>query len=221
MKKITSIMLALMMIFALVACGSNTTKEGSSTPSESSVADTPESTESSAGLPAVSEETDAEIKALVAYFSWSSSHNTQTMAEYVADAAGGELFRIEPKTPYTTDYNAVIDVAQEEQNNNARPALAQTLTQEQLDEYDVIFIGYPVWWYDAPMVIYSFMEPLDFSDKTVVTFATSGGSGISDSSLQNAVTANYLDGLCIPNFSAGSSTQSQVQDWVRELGFAK
>lgn len=160
-----------------------------------------------------------ESNVLVTYFSWSGAHNTKTMAEYIAEYTDGELFRIYPETPYTTVYNDVIDVAQEERRNNARPVLAEDLTAEQLAMYDVIFVGYPVWWYDAPMIIYTFLEAHDFSDKTVITFATSGGSGISDSSLHNATDANFVSGLCISNFSDGERSRERVENWITELGY--
>lgn len=223
MKKISSVLLAGLMIVSLTACGSsNTSSAGASTvTSETEVPDSTTEPEERASSPDEATESGTGVDALVVYFSWSSSHNTQTMAEYVSEAADGELFRLEPETPYTTDYNAVIDVAQEELSSNARPVIAQNLTQEQIDAYNVIFIGYPVWWYDAPMIIYSFMESLDLSGKTVATFATSGGSGISDSKLKAAVSANYLDGLCISNFSAGEDAQNRVNAWVDELGYSK
>lgn len=158
---------------------------------------------------------------LVTYFSWSSANNTKTMAEYIQEATGGEIFRIQPETPYTSDYDAVIDVAQQEQREGARPALFENLTQEQIDSYDIIFVGYPVWWYDAPMIIYSFLESNDFSDKTIITFATSGGSGLSDSDLKSAIDANFISGICISNFSAGSNAQNRVENWITELGYHK
>lgn len=160
-----------------------------------------------------------ESNVLVAYFSWSGAHNTQTMAEYIAEYTDGELFRIYPQSPYTTNYNDVIDIAQEERNNNARPVLAEDITDEQLAAYDVIFVGYPVWWYDAPMIIYTFLEAHDFSDKTVITFATSGGSGISDSNLRGAIDANFVSGLCISNFSDGERSRERVENWITELGY--
>ena len=82
-----------------------------------------------------------ESRVLVAYFSWSASHNTQTMAEYIADETGGELFRILPETPYSTVYNEVTAKAQEEKKAGARPALANDLTEEEFAAYDVVFIG--------------------------------------------------------------------------------
>ncbi len=162
-----------------------------------------------------------ESKALVTYFSWSSANNTKTMAEYIAEYTDGELFRIQPKTPYTSNYNQVLNVAQTEKNENARPELYENITAEQISNYDVIFVGYPVWWYDAPMIIYSFLEANDYSGKKVVTFATSGGSGISDSTLRSKIDADFTSGLCIPNFSAGDSAKTRVENWITELGYHK
>lgn len=167
------------------------------------------------------DELTGESKVLVTYFSWSSSNNTKTMAEYIAEFTDGELFRIQPKTPYTTNYNNVLDVAQQEKRENARPELFENITAEQIANYDVIFVGYPVWWYDAPMIIYSFLEANDYSGKKIVTFATSGGSGISDSSLRSAIDADFTSGLCISNFSAGASARERVENWVMQLGYHK
>ena len=163
-----------------------------------------------------------ESKVLVTYFSWSSSHNTQTMAEYVAEFTGGELFRIIPETAYTTNYNEVINKAQEEKNANARPAMKEDISVGKFADYDVIFVGYPIWWYDAPMIIYTFLESHDFSGKTIVPFATSGGSDLNEESKFRSITgAEVKDGLCIPSFSAGNSSKTRVENWVIGLGYHK
>ena len=98
------------------------------------------------------------------------------MAQIIQTETGGDLFKIEPATPYTDDYNTLLDVAQQEQADNARPELA--LQVENWEEYDVVFVGYPDWWSDAPMLIYSFLEAYDWEGKTLVPFCTSGGSGL-------------------------------------------
>lgn len=200
LKDLAIVILGIGMAGSLAACGGNSGGDQANRPNEPLT---------------------GESNVLVAYFSWSSSNNTQTMAGYVAEATGGELFRIQPEKPYTANYNEVLNVAQNEKNQNARPSLYENVTAEQLAEYDVIFVGYPVWWYDAPMMIYSFLEANDYSDKTVVTFATSGGSGISDSNLKNTINANFISGLCIPNFSAGDSARTRVENWVTEIGYHK
>lgn len=166
-------------------------------------------------------ELTGESNVLVTYFSWSSSNNTKTMAEYIAEYTGGEIFRIQPKTPYTSNYNDVLDVAQKEKNEYARPELFENITAEQIENYDVIFVGYPVWWSDAPMIIYSFLEANDYSGKKIVTFATSGGSGISDSNLRSKINADFTSGICISSFSAGSSSRTRVENWITELGYHK
>ena len=161
-------------------------------------------------------------KILVTYFSWSSSHNTQTMAEYVAESTDGELFRIIPETAYSTNYNEVVNKAQEEKNANARPALKYDISAEQFAAYDVIFVGYPIWWYDAPMIIYTFLESHDFSGKTIVPFATSGGSGLNEEAKFRSITnAEVKDGLCISGFSAGNATKTRVENWITDLGYRK
>lgn len=163
---------------------------------------------------------DGDSNVLITYFSWSNSNNTQTMAGYIADATGGELFRLLPKTPYTTNYNEVLNVAQTEKNNNARPILADNLTSEQFESYDIIFIGYPIWWYDAPMIIYSFVESHDFTGKTIIPFATSGGSGLSGSDSRIATIcegATILDGLVLSGSNI-RNLRSSVDEWISSLG---
>ena len=108
---------------------------------------------------------------LVAYFSWSG--NTAQMAQMIQTETGGDLFEIQPAVPYTGDYDTLLDVAQQEQRENARPELASQV--ENWDSYDVVFVGYPDWWSDAPMLIYSFLESYDWNGKTLVPFCTSGG----------------------------------------------
>ncbi len=103
--------------------------------------------------------------------------NTQYMAYVIAENTGADLFRIEPETPYTTEHEALIAFAKEEQNTNARPALKANV--ENLDEYGTVFIGYPNWWGDMPMILYTFFDENDFSGKTIIPFNTHGGSGFS------------------------------------------
>ena len=156
-------------------------------------------------------------KVLVAYFSWSSSHNTQTMAEYIAEETGGKLFEIKPAVPYTTSYNQVLDVARKELAEKARPALAENISQEEMASYDTIFIGYPIWWYDAPMIIYSFLESHNFAGKKIIPFATSGGSGLNEEKKFRELTGTEVEeGLCISNIRS-SKTRKQIQDWLSEV----
>ncbi len=110
-------------------------------------------------------------KVLVAYFSWSGS--TKALAEEIQRQTGADIYRIEPLTPYTTDYQTLAyQISNQEKADNARPALKDVLST--LNDYDYIFVGCPVWWFDAPMIIHSFLEcpSYDFSGKTIIPFCT-------------------------------------------------
>lgn len=97
---------------------------------------------------------NGDSKILVAYFSWGGT--TQRMAEEIVRQTGADIFRIEPVVPYPTDYTECTEVAQEEKNNNARPAIANDV--ENWEQYDTVFIGCPVWWWTTPMIICTFAE---------------------------------------------------------------
>ena len=100
------------------------------------------------------------------------------MAYVIRENTDADIFRIEPETPYPTDHDTLVDLAAEEQDNDARPAIKDRI--ENLEQYDTIFIGYPNWWGDMPMILYSFFDEYDFSGKTIVPFNTHGGSGFSN-----------------------------------------
>lgn len=100
-------------------------------------------------------------KILVAYFSWGGT--TQRMAQEIVRQTGADIFRIEPVVPYPTDYTKCTEMAQEEKNNNARPAIADEV--ENWEQYDTVFIGCPVWWWTTPMIICTFAESYDFEER--------------------------------------------------------
>lgn len=156
-KRLISVLLASAMALALTACG----QSGSSTGTDDG-ADT--STDESTG-------TDASggSNILVAYFSWSG--NTEEMATYIQEQTGGDLYEIQPVTPYPEDYNECGDVALEERDNNARPEI-QDLPAD-LSGYDTLFIGYPIWWHTAPMIIGTFLENYDLTGVDVYPFTQS------------------------------------------------
>lgn len=114
---------------------------------------------------------------LVVYFSWSGAGNTEKMATYIQEQTGGDLLKLEPSQPYPTEYQACTEVALAERDENARPAIANL--PQQLDGYDTIFVGYPIWNADLPMPLYTFFEEYDLSGKIVIPFVTHGGSGFS------------------------------------------
>ena len=159
------------------------------------------------------EPTAEKSKTLVAYFSC--TNNTKRIAEYIAAAADADLYAITPETPYTSEdlnYGNRSSRATAEQNDGtARPVISGTVSN--MEDYDVVFIGYPIWWGKAPMIIQSFMESYDFTGKTVIPFCTSGSSPI-DNTVGNKLTnADVRPGQ---RFS-GSASEASVSNWVDSL----
>ena len=146
------------------------------------------------------------------YFSWSG--NTESVANEIQAQTGADLFEIVPAQPYTDDYDALLDIAQEEQANGARPAIAETV--ENFEQYDTVYFGFPNWWGDMPMILYTFLDEYDFSGKTVIPFATSGGSGLGK-------TASILQKSCpaaqvLPGKRMSASADIQeLSAWVKSL----
>ncbi len=170
-------------------------------------------------------------KILVAFFSRTGENyavghieqgNTHIVAELIASATGGTLFRIEPATPYPDDYRACTEVAQREKRSKARPALVGDIAAE---EYDVIFLGYPNWWGDLPMCVYTFLEQHDWQGKIVIPFCTHEGSGLSDTEnrLQEACRgASVLNGLAVRGSVAQNEREKawkQVLEWLKQLKY--
>ncbi len=156
-------------------------------------------------------------KTLVAYFS--ASGVTARLARTLAEAAGADLYEIRPAEPYSqADLNWMDKGSRstvEMQDKSCRPAMADPMPD--LAGYDTVFVGFPIWWYEAPRIIHTFLEAGDFSGKTLVPFATSGGSGMgkTDGILQKVCpAARWLPGRRLN----GGASVAQVQDWLRSLG---
>lgn len=170
-------------------------------------------------------------KILVAFFSRTGENyavgrieqgNTHIVAEMIASATGGTLFRIEPATPYPDDYRACTEIAQREKRSKARPALVGEIAAE---EYDVIFLGYPNWWGDLPMCVYTFLEQHDWQGKIVIPFCTHEGSGLSDTENRLRTTcrgASVLNGLAVRGSVAQNEREKarkQVLEWLKRLKY--
>ena len=158
---------------------------------------------------------DANI--LVLYFSMSG--NTEAVANIIHDEVGGDIIRLETVQTYPEDYDDLVDYAQEEQQDNARPELSTTI--DNIDQYDTIFLGYPNWWGDMPMPIYTFLDNYDLSGKTIAPFITHGGSGLSGtpSNIQEEEPdATVPEGLAIYGDDAKNS-QSDVREWLNSIGY--
>lgn len=169
--------------------------------------------------PALAAESEASGKALIVYFSWSG--NTEKVAAGIQSQTGADIFELVPQEAYTEDYDSLLGIAQEEQKNDARPAISDMV--ENMDGYDLIYVGFPNWWGDMPMILYSFFDEYDLSGKTIAPFCTSGGSGLSDT-VRTIKTlepdAVVLDGLHIGS-SEAADPESAVNEWLDNLGLAE
>lgn len=241
MKKILSLLVVLTMALGLAACGSAGTETDvsqSTQPNseiETSVREeeTSENDVTQSDSTGQAENTDTnETKILVAYFSRTGENygvgyiekgNTHIIADMIAEQTGGDTFEIRTVTPYPDEYDECTEVAKQEQDENARPELAESV--EGMEDYDVIFLGYPNWWGDMPMAVYTFLESYDFSGKTIVPFCTHEGSGLSstESSIADSCpNAEVLDGLAIRGSVAQNSQDEaaeSVTEWLRQAGF--
>lgn len=214
MRRFIILIAALLMAAALAACGAQTAGRTAS------------ETQSSAASSA------AKGHILVAYFSQAGEQydvgvvekgNTQIVAEMIADETDADLFHIERKAAYPSKLSELLDEAQDEQKNSARPELAAAV--DNWDDYDTIFLGYPIWWGDMPMPVYTFLESYDFTGKTVIPFDTNGGSGLADT--VSAITkacpgAAVKDGLAVSGKEAQTQqdkAKSEVQNWLKGLGY--
>ena len=227
MKKVWTFFLSMAFVLSLAACGGTAASSGGSASSEPAASAFASSAQPAASSEAAEPSADAASSAepetpageggtLVAYFSWSG--NTQQMAQVIAEQTGGDLFEIAPATPYTEDYDELLDIAQQEQAEEARPALAAEV--ENWDSYDTVFVGYPNWWGDAPMAVYTFLESYDWTGKTLVPFNTSASSGFGRSLegiAQSAAGATVLEGLALTEGEL-SDEQDRVTEWLDGLG---
>lgn len=164
---------------------------------------------------------DASTSASIQYRDDKLTGNTGLVAGMIADATGGDLFSILTVEQYPDSYDDTIDVGQEEKRANARPELSSHI--EDLDRYDTIFLGFPNWWGDMPMAVYSFLDEYDFSGKTIVPFVTSGGSGFSNTirAIESAEPdATVLEGLALRD-SRSTQAEGDVTEWLSQLGLAE
>lgn len=224
MKKLTALLLSVVLVLSLAACGSankpasSTTQPETSAPTEQPAT---EPSESSSTAPAESEpETQPETgKTLVVYYS--ASGNTERVAKDIAEAAGADLFEIVPTEPYTDDDLDWTDdnsrVTREHEDESLRDVPLTTTEVPAWDSYDTVFIGYPIWWGIAAWPVDTFVKSNDFTGKTVIPFATSSSSGMGQSGsllADIAGTGEWQEGQ---RFSSGVSSDD-VQSWVNGLG---
>lgn len=144
--------------------------------------------------------------------------NTQYIAQLIQEDTGAEIFRVEPETSYTTKHDDLVALATEEKSSNARPQLLKNI--ENIDDYDVIFVGYPIWWGDMPMIMYTFFESNDLSGKTIVPFSTNGGSGLANT-VQTITELNPNSAVEQNAFTVSrndvENSKDSVLEWVQSL----
>lgn len=147
--------------------------------------------------------------------------NTQYVAYTIGEATKGDLFEIKTEHTYPGSHKALIDAAKKEIDSNARPKLATHI--KNLKDYDVIFVGFPNWWYDMPMPIYTFFDEYDFGGKTIVPFCTHGGSRFSDAVKtirELEKDATVLDGYAVARNRVEGSKEG-ILKWIEKLGMKK
>lgn len=219
MKKLTALLLSVVLVLSLAACGSANKPASSTTQPETSAPT--EQPESSSTAPAESEpETQPETgKTLVVYYS--ASGNTERVAKDIAEAAGADLFEIVPAEVYTSEdlnwTNPDSRVSREHDDESLRDVPLTTTEVPDWDSYDTVFIGYPIWWGIAAWPVDTFVKNNDFTGKTVIPFATSSSSGMGQSGsllADMAGTGEWQEGQ---RFSSGVSSDD-VQSWVNGLG---
>lgn len=245
MKRTLSLLLSLVMVLSLTACGGNgnsSSSQASSSAPESSAAESSASESSSEASSSSESEASSEVSSqapsssevssqaqaedtgsgssvLVVYYS--ATGNTAQVAQYIADSTGGDLFEIQPVEPYTDDdLNWTDDnsrVSREHADESLRDVELVADTVDNWDQYDTVFIGYPIWWGIAAWPVDGFVEANDFSGKTVIPFCTSSSSGLGESGQLLADMAGTGDWQEGQRFRSGAS-QEDVQSWIEELG---
>ncbi|MBE6098003.1 MAG: flavodoxin [Schwartzia sp.] len=226
MKKMFTMLVLALCALTLTACGSSAPAKnsGSAPKAEAPKTETPKAAASSA---------PAGKRALVVYFSRADENyvvgnvekgNTRILAEMIAEATGADTFEIKPAKPYPKEYTPATEVAKQEKNDNARPEIVGTMPD--VSGYDVVFVGYPIWWGDLPMPCYTFFDKVKLEGKTIAPFCTHEGSGLSgtDSNIANATKAKVTEALVMKGSVAQNSrdeAKKEVTDWLKKLGYVK
>jgi flavodoxin/predicted alpha/beta superfamily hydrolase/predicted small lipoprotein YifL len=234
MRKIIAVITGVLMVFTLAACGKNEEKQP--LPEENIVSDSPASP--AQGESEEIESTDSRI--LIAYFSMPEDvnisgvdavasasivvrdgerqGNTEFVAKRIQETVGGDLFRIETVQGYPLDHDPLVDQAADEQDESLRPELAGHI--ENMEQYDTVILGYPNWWGDLPMPIYTFLEEYDFSGKAIIPFVTHGGSGFSDT--RNTISelqpgADISENTLSLSRNDVAESEAEIRQWAESL----
>ena len=216
---------SLSMILILSGCASQETNETADAPQEKEAV-TEQTDENINADDTETDTAEGQGKYLVIYFSRTGEQynvgtidkgNTEIVAEMIAEKTGADTFEIVPKNDnYPMTFDALCDVAKEEQNNNARPEIKDTV--KDFDSYSTVYLGYPIWWADLPMPVYSFFEEYDFSGKNIYVFITHEGSGYSSTVKtirELEPDANVVEARSVKGGSV-SDEENSIREFVKE-----
>ncbi len=225
LKKSVALMLAMIMSLTLAACGNDSGSTGSASTEPEAKSEIQTDTAQPDAEFENNSSTDTASAGngniLVVYFSWSG--HLDSMAHWVADETGGDLYRVTAANPYPENYDDTADRAKQEKDDGIRPEIVVDITQEQMAGYDTVFFGFPVWWYDLPMSMWTFLENYDFSGKTIIPFFSHEGSSNGASALPTietlatGATVRSSDALSIRGGNVDRA-ENEVREWVRGLG---
>lgn len=234
LKKVISLLLVLTVLFALSACSNQTKSDNISqkTNPVNSIQNSSSTNQSSNNtkpsniliayftVPENVNTTDAVAGASIVIKDGEKMGNTEYVANVIQKTIGGDLFRIETVDKYPLDHDTLVNQASDEKGKNKRPALVSHV--ENFEKYDTIILGFPNWWADLPMPVYTFLEEYDFGGKTIIPFVTHGGSGFSNtrqtmSNIQPS--AHISDNTLSLSRNAVAGSESQVVEWAKSLGF--
>ena len=233
MKKFLSVILCIIIVVCFAACSNTTQKENATTPvntqsaSSNNTNSKTENNNSSNGKALVvyftaAENSDVDLvsSASVVTVNGETLGRVQALAQMIQNETNADIFSIQTSVQYPGDDGKLIEYAQKEQNENARPEITSHI--DNLDDYDTIFIGYPIWWYDLPQIMYSFFDEYDFSGKTIVPFCVHNGSrftGTIETIQELEPTATVItDGFTVSERDV-SDAADDVAEWADKLGY--
>ena len=217
MRTLLTILMTMMMLL-LTACGGGNAQTGADTSA-------PKETQTTASA-------RSDQRVLVVYFSRADENtggvgyiekgNTKILAEMIAERTHGDLFEIKTVKPYPKEYRPATEAAKQEKEENARPEIVGELPD--LSKYDVVFLGYPIWWSDMPMLVYTFLDRENFAGKIILPFCTHEGSGLSgtDRTIAETTKADVKDGFALAGHIAQNSpdeARSALYEWMSKQGY--